>query len=329
MIPFSMLDLAPVPEGSSVAQALMNTFDLAQHAEALGFRRYWLAEHHNMRGIASAATSILIGQVAARTTSIRVGSGGVMLPNHAPLVIAEQFGTLATLYPDRIDLGIGRAPGTDMATARALRRTLDDGEGFPQDVMELIAYLGDATPDSRVRAFPGTGTKVPVWILGSSLYGAQLAAHLGLPYAFASHFAPAALESAIGIYRQMFQPSEALEKPCFMLAVNAFGADSDEEGAYLKTSVEQAFINLRSGRPGPLPPPVRDLRLTASSAIIENVNEALSCSVVGAPQTVQVQLQALIDRYQPDEIIFAAQIHSHDARKRSVEIAAQAMRKLA
>lgn len=328
MIPFSLLDLAPVPEGSDIAQAFSNTFELAQHAENLGYKRYWLAEHHNMRGIASAATSVLIGQVAARTKTIRVGSGGIMLPNHAPLVIAEQFGTLATIYPDRIDLGLGRAPGTDMATARALRRTLDDGEGFPQDVLELIGYLGDAPPGSRVRAFPGTGTKVPVWILGSSLYGAQLAAHLGLPYAFASHFAPAALESALEIYRQTFQPSEHLANPCFMLAINVFAGETDDEAMFLKTSVQQAFINLRSGRPGFLPRPTRHLAADVSPAILENVNEVLSCSATGSAQRVADELGQLLARYKPDEVIFAGQIHDHQARLRSFEIAAEAMRKV-
>ena len=267
MIPYSLLDLAPVPEGFTIADALGNTIDLAQHAESLGYHSYWLAEHHNMPGIASAATSVLIGRVAAATKTIRVGSGGVMLPNNAPLVVAEQFGTLATLFPDRIDLGIGRAPGTDMATARALRRTLQDADGFVQDVIELISYFGDDQADARVRAVPGAGTNVPVWILGSSLYGAQLAAHFGLPYAFASHFAPAALEQALEIYRRSFQPSASLQSPKFMLAINVFAAESDTQAQFLKTSVQQAFANLRSGQPGLLPRPVETLPASISPAM--------------------------------------------------------------
>ena len=328
MIPYSLLDLAPVPEGSTIAEALANTLDLAPHAEALGFKRYWLAEHHNMPGISSAATSVLIGQVAACTSTIRVGSGGVMLPNHAPLVIAEQFGTLATLFPDRIDLGLGRAPGTDMATARALRRTLDQGDGFPQDVMELMGYFEDAAPDTRVRAVPGAGTHVPVWILGSSLYGAQLAAHLGLPYAFASHFAPAALEHAIAVYRETFQPSKYLAKSHFMMALGVYGGESDEEGAYLKSSAQQAMANLRSGRPGLLPRPVEDVASVVPPAFLEAANEALSCSATGSPETVKRELAALVERYQPDEVILAGQIHDHGARKRSYEIAADALRQI-
>jgi len=328
MIPFSLLDLAPVPEGGTISDAFSNTMDLATHAETLGYNRYWLAEHHNMPGIASAATSVLIGQVAARTKTIRVGSGGVMLPNHAPLMIAEQFGTLATLYPDRIDLGVGRAPGTDMATARALRRTLDDGEGFPQDVIELIGYLGKAPANARVRAVPGAGTKVPVWMLGSSLYGAQLAAHLGLPYAFASHFAPAALEQALQIYRQTFQPSDALKKPYFMLALNVFAADTDEEGHFLKSSSQQGFANLRTGRPGLLPRPAAGVEALIPPAVLEAVNEALSCSATGSPATVTRELKDMLDRYRPDEVIIAGQIHDPAARKHSFKIAAQAMKEL-
>ncbi|MHA7884215.1 LLM class flavin-dependent oxidoreductase [Nitratireductor rhodophyticola] len=323
MIPVSVLDLAPVPDGSSVADALHNTLDLARHAESWGYRRFWLAEHHNMAGIASAATSILIGQVAAVTKTIRVGAGGVMLPNHAPLIIAEQFGTLATLYPDRIDLGLGRAPGTDMATARALRRGLDDGEGFPRDVMELIAYLGDDEPGQKVRAIPGRGTHVPVWILGSSLYGAQLAAHLGLPYAFASHFAPAALEQAIEVYRQTFRPSEHLEKPHFMMALNVFAADTDAEGLFLKSSMQQAFANLRTGRPGPLPRPVENVIETFEPAIAAGVAQALACTAAGSPQTVREALSAFLARHRPDEIIITGQIHDHDARLKSFRIAAE------
>jgi luciferase family oxidoreductase group 1 len=322
MIPYSVLDLSPVPEGLTTADALRNTLDLAQHAEAWGYNRFWLAEHHNMQGIASAATSVLIGYVAGGTATIRVGSGGIMLPNHAPLVIAEQFGTLATLYPGRIDLGVGRAPGTDMDTARALRRTLDDGAGFPQDVADLIAYFGDAPARTPVRAIPGMGTHVPVWILGSSLYGAQLAAYLGLPYAFASHFAPADLDQAVATYRQTVRPSKHLERPRFMLAMNVFAAETDDEGRYLKSSMQQAFANLRSGRPGKLPCPVDDVSGHIDPAMLRVVDQALACSASGSPDKVRGELGTLIDRYAPDEVILTGQIHDHAARLRSFEIAA-------
>ena len=328
MIPHSVLDLSPIVEGGSPAQSLRNTLDLAQHAERWGYRRFWLAEHHNMPGIASAATSVVIGYVAAGTSTIRVGAGGVMLPNHAPLIIAEQYGTLATLYPDRIDLGLGRAPGTDMGTARALRRGMEQIDTFPQDVVELIGFLGEATPDQRVRAIPGQGTKVPIWILGSSLYGAQLAAHLGLPYAFASHFAPAALDEAVALYRHRFQPSAFLQKPYFMLAVNVFAADEADTGTYLKTSMQQGFAQLRTGRPGPLPRPVDDITAHLDPAMIEMVNQALSCSVQGTADMVSQGVEQLIARYAPDEIIFNGQIHDHAARLRSFEIAAAVMQSL-
>ncbi|MBV1904067.1 MAG: LLM class flavin-dependent oxidoreductase [Marinosulfonomonas sp.] len=326
---YSVLDLSPIVEGGTPADSLHNTLELAQHAERLGFKRFWLAEHHNIPGIASAATSVVIGFVAAGTSTIRVGSGGVMLPNHAPLVIAEQFGTLATLYPDRIDLGLGRAPGTDMGTARALRRGMEQADTFPQDVIELIGYLDDVAPDARVRAIPGQGTKVPIWILGSSLYGAQLAAHLGLPYAFASHFAPAALEQAAAIYRQRFQPSEFLEKPYFMLAVNVFAADDADTATFLKTSAQQSIMRLRSGNPGPLPRPVADISAQLDPAAIRMVDEALSCSVMGTPDMVVEGIEKLIAKYTPDEIIFNAAIHDHTARLRSFAIAAGAMQSIA
>ncbi|MCP1199150.1 LLM class flavin-dependent oxidoreductase [Notoacmeibacter sp. MSK16QG-6] len=329
MIPYSVLDLSPVPEGATPADALANTLDLAQHAEGWGYRRYWLAEHHNMTGIASAATSIVIGQVAAHTKTIRVGAGGIMLPNHAPLVVAEQFGTLATLFPDRIDLGLGRAPGTDMMTARALRRSLENSDNFPQDVVELMGYFEDAQSDQRVRAVPGAGTHVPVWILGSSLFGAQLAAHLGLPYAFASHFAPAALEQAAEVYRETFRPSEALEHPYFMLAINVFAAESDEEGAYLRTSMQQAFANLRSGKPGPLPRPVDDIDRKIDPQMRAMVDEALRISAVGSPKTVEGRLKSLIGQHRPDEVILTGQIHNHAARLNSFQIAAESLRDLA
>lgn len=325
MIPYSILDLAPVPEGRTAADALANTADLARHAENWGYHRYWLAEHHNMPGIASAATSVLIGHVASATNTIRVGSGGVMLPNHAPLVIAEQFGTLATLFPGRIDLGLGRAPGTDMATARALRRHMQAGDTFPQDVVELIEYFSDQAIDARVRAIPGAGTKVPVWILGSSTYGAQLAAHLGLPYAFASHFAPAALETALAIYRQTFRPSPQWQKPYFMMATNVFAADTDKEGRFLMSSMQQAFANLRSGRPGKLPPPVADLGAHIDPGMQAAVSEALTYSAAGSPDTVRSRLAGFIEQFNPDEIIITGQIHDHNSRLNSFEIAAEAL----
>ncbi len=325
MIPYSVLDLSPIPEGGTAADALANSLDLARQAERLGYNRYWLAEHHNMTGIASAATAVVIGHVAAGTSTIRVGAGGIMLPNHAPLVIAEQFGTLATLHPGRIDLGLGRAPGTDMMTARALRRNLESSDNFPQDVVELMSYFADAGPNQRLRAVPGTGTHVPVWILGSSLYGAQLAAHLGLPYAFASHFAPQALDDAVEIYRQTFRPSEALETPHFMLAINVFAAETDAEGRRLQSSMQQAFARLRSGQPGPLPRPVDDIDAVLEPGARAMVDEALRVSVVGGPETVREGLSRLVARYRPDEVILTGQIHDHAARVRSFALAAEAM----
>jgi luciferase family oxidoreductase group 1 len=325
MIPFSVLDLSPIPEGGTVRQALENTLDLARHAEGWGYRRFWLAEHHNMAGIASAATAVLIGQVAAATKAIRVGAGGIMLPNHAPLMVAEAFGTLATLFPGRIDLGLGRAPGTDMATARALRRHLDGGDSFPQDVVELLGYLGDGE-GALVRAIPGTGTRVPVWILGSSLFGAQLAAFLGLPYSFASHFAPGDLEEAVAVYRASFRPSEHLAAPRVMLAFNVFAAETDAEGRRLRTSMQQAFINLRTGRPGPLPRPVEDIAAVADPAALAMADRALACSAAGSPETVRRELAAFVARHAPDELILTGQIHHHRARLRSFEIAAEILR---
>ncbi|TMM54499.1 LLM class flavin-dependent oxidoreductase [Sulfitobacter sabulilitoris] len=317
---FSLLDLAPVPEGSDARQAIANTTQLAQAAEAMGYHRYWLAEHHNMPGIASAATAVLVGHVAGATKTIRVGSGGIMLPNHAPLAVAEQFGTLATIHGDRIDLGLGRAPGGDQAVYRALRRGA--GDNFPEDVAELIGYLGDARPGAPVRALPGEGTHVPVWILGSSLYGAQLAAHFGLPYAFASHFAPDALEQAAAIYRAQFQPSARQERPSFMLAVNVFAADTDAEGAYLRTTMQQAFARLRMGRPGKLPRPVEDIDAQIGAQVRAGVDQALRVSAVGSPDTLARQLDALIDAYRPDEMILTGQIHDPAARIKSFGIAA-------
>ncbi|MCE8545819.1 LLM class flavin-dependent oxidoreductase [Ruegeria pomeroyi] len=325
---YSLLDLAPVPEGSDIPQALANSGDLAAHAEALGYHRYWLAEHHNMPGIASAATAVLIGHIASRTKTMRIGAGGIMLPNHAPYMVAEAFGTLASLYGDRIDLGLGRAPGTDMATARALRRGLSQQDSFPQDVIDLIGFLGPEDPEARVRAFPGQNTHVPVWILGSSLYGAQLAAQLGLPYAFASHFAPQALEEALEIYRRSFRPSVYLDHPHAMMAINVFAAETDAEGVRLRTTMQQAFARLRLGRPGKLPTPVDDIAAHLDRATLAGVNAALSVSAVGSPETVRADLTRIIDRYQPDEVILTGQIHDHTARKRSFEIAAGILRSL-
>ncbi|WP_146589509.1 LLM class flavin-dependent oxidoreductase [Puniceibacterium confluentis] len=325
---FSVLDLAPVPEGADTAEALRNTGALARHAEALGYHRYWLAEHHNMKGIASAATSVLIGHVAGLTRTMRVGAGGIMLPNHAPLAIAEQFGTLATLYPDRIDLGLGRAPGGDMAVMRALRLRQESSDRFPEDVAELLTYFGPELPGAAVAAHPGQGTGVPLWILGSSLYGAQVAAHFGLPYAFASHFAPAALEQASEIYRARFQPSQTLDRPHFMLAVNVFAADSDAEGIRLRTSMQQAFYRLRTGGSGKLPHPVDRIGDVIPEHARPMVDEALRITAVGGPETVRDQLRALVAQYRPDEVILTGQIHDHTARMRSFEIAAGALREL-
>ena len=325
MIPLSVLDLSPIVEGGDAGQALRNTLDLARQAERLGYHRYWLAEHHNMPGIASAATSVVIGHVAAGTSTIRVGAGGIMLPNHAPLVIAEQFGTLASLFPGRIDLGLGRAPGSDQVTARALRRNLaGDVDAFPQDVLELMAYLGPAQPGQLVQAVPGAGTNVPVWILGSSLFGAQLAAALGLPYAFASHFAPGQMTQAVALYRRQFRPSPQLAEPHVMLGLNVFAADTDEEARRLFTSLQQAFVNLRSGRPGPLPPPIDGYEGRLTPIERAGLDQALVCSVIGSPETVRRGLEAFIARTEPDEIMVTSQIFDHAARRRSLEITAEA-----
>jgi luciferase family oxidoreductase group 1 len=324
MIPFSVLDLSPITQGSNAAQSFRNSLSLAQHAERLGFQRYWLAEHHNMPGIASAATSVVIGHVAAGTATIRVGAGGVMLPNHSPLVIAEQFGTLESLFPGRIDLGLGRAPGSDQNTARALRRNLaSDADAFPQDVLELMAYFQPQEPGQLVTAVPGNGLNVPLWILGSSLFGAQLAAALGLPFAFASHFAPAAMMQAIAIYRAQFRPSAQLEQPYVMLGFNVYAADTDEEARILATSMQQAFVNLRSGRPAPLPPPDAGYmeRLGApEKALLEQVR---SCSATGAPDTIHAGLKAFIERTGADELMITSAMFDHAARLRSYAITAE------
>ncbi|HJR12123.1 MAG TPA: LLM class flavin-dependent oxidoreductase [Rhodanobacteraceae bacterium] len=320
MIPFSFLDLCPITEGGSARESLARTVDIAQHAERWGFNRFWMAEHHGMPGIASAATSVLIGHVAGATSRIRVGAGGIMLPNHSPLVIAEQFGTLEALYPGRIDLGLGRAPGSDQATARALRRNLDtDPDAFPRDVLELIAYFEGRTP---VRAVPGEGQQVPIWILGSSLFGAQLAAMLGLPYAFASHFAPAQMTDAIAVYRAQFKPSRFLQRPHVMLGFNVFAADTDDEARYLATSWQQSFVNLRSGHPGRLPPPVEGYTESLSPQGQKLIEHVLSCSGIGSPGTVADAISAFIGRTGADELILTSNMHDHVARLRSIEITA-------
>jgi len=322
MVPLSVLDLSPIVEGCNASDALRNTLDLARHAERWGYRRYWLAEHHNMPGIASAATSVVIGHVAGGTTSIRVGAGGIMLPNHSPLAIAEQFGTLESLYPGRIDLGLGRAPGSDGITARALRRDsiVDQADAFPQDVLELIAYFRGV--DGPVRAVPGAGLPVPIWILGSSTFGAQLAAALGLPYAFASHFAPGQMMEAIAIYRAHFRPSDQLEHPYVMLGFNVFAADTDDQARLLFTSLQQAFVNLRSGRPGRLPPPVAGYEERLGPTERGMIAQALSSSAVGSPDTVRRGIEAFVERTGADELIVTSQIFDHTARLRSYEIVA-------
>ncbi|MFN3722022.1 MAG: LLM class flavin-dependent oxidoreductase [Paracoccaceae bacterium] len=322
---YSLLDLSPVPEGSSTADALANTVALAQRAEASGYHRFWLAEHHNMPGIASAATAIVIGHVAGATKTIRVGAGGIMLPNHAPLIVAEQFGTLDTLYPGRIDLGLGRAPGTDIATARALRRHMAPEDSFPQDVVELINYLDPAKDGAAVRAIPGEGTQVPVWILGSSLYGAQLAAYLGLPYAFASHFAPAMLEDALVTYRATFRPSRFLAKPYAMMVAGVCAAQTDAEAQFLRTSQMLAFARLRTGTPGKLPRPVKDIEAQIPPQVMAGVEAALSVAAVGSASTLRRELGAIVERYQPDELMVTGMIHDHTARLRSFEIAADVL----
>ena len=329
MVPYSILDLAPIPEGSDARAALRASAGLAAHAEAHGYTRFWLAEHHGMPGIASAATALCIANAAQATQTIRVGAGGIMLPNHAPLVIAEQFGTLEALFPGRIDLGLGRAPGSDGVTMRALRRRMEGEDDFPAATMELMAYLDDPRPDMPLVATPGAGAKVPVWILGSSLYGAQMAAAMGLPYAFASHFAPDALGHAIRVYRDGFQPSAGLPRPHFMMAINVFCGADDAEGAYLRSSAQQAFANLRMGRPGALPRPVEDVRAVIPPQVLGAVNHALGVAAVGGPESVKRDLAALIEAYRPDEVILASAIHDPEARKASVARAAAAMQALA
>ncbi|MCE2829214.1 MAG: LLM class flavin-dependent oxidoreductase [Sphingomonadales bacterium] len=326
---YSILDLVPVTEGGSVGQALANAADLAAHAESLGYTRYWVAEHHGMKGIASAATSVVIGHIAAATKSIRVGAGGIMLPNHAPLVIAEQFGTLDALYPGRIDLGLGRAPGSDMRVAQAIRRNLDsDPNAFPRDIMELQSYFAD---DGRtgLSATPGAGADIQLYILGSSLFGAQVAAHMGLPFAFASHFAPQMLDEALQIYRNLFRPSKMLDRPYAMAAMNVIAADSDEEAAYLATSIQQSFVALRTGNPRQMPPPVEGYLETLPPGAVAALQDVLSCSAIGSPETVNTGIEAFAKRTNADEIIVAASIFDHEKRKRSLAITASAFEAVA
>ena len=325
MIPLSVLDLSPITQGSNAGESLRNSAELAASAERLGYRRFWMAEHHSMAGIASAATAVALAYVGGHTSTIRIGAGGIMLPNHAPLTIAEQFGTLESLFPGRVDLGVGRAPGTDQPAARALRRGLGASEGqFPSDVLELQAFF-KGTVD-RVRSVPGEGLDIPIWILGSSLFGAQLAAALGLPFAFASHFAPQMLDAAIRAYRETFRPSEQLAQPYVMLGFNAFVADSDEEAELLSTSVQQAFVALRTGRPGQLPPPLAGFAETLPLDARAMLRSVLSCSAIGSPETASRQVAAFIERYQPDELIVTAQIYDQQARLRSYDLLMDAVR---
>lgn len=326
MVKLSILDLAPVTQGSDPGQALRNSLDLARHAERLGYTRYWMAEHHNMVGIASAATSVALGYVAGGTRTIRVGSGGIMLPNHAPLAIAEQFGTLESLYPGRIDLGLGRAPGSDQLTARAMRRTLVGGEDrFPQDVAELMAYFREPAEGQGVVATPGAGLKVPFYILGSSTFGAQLAAYLGLPFAYASHFAPHQLELALSLYRQGFRPSDQLDKPYVILGVNTVAAETDAEARLLFSSTQQAFVNLRTGRPGKLPPPVEGYYEALDPGPRGILDDVLAKAVTGGPDTVKRGLNAFAQTHGADELILVSQVFDHQSRVRSYEIVAQVM----
>lgn len=327
MIPYSLLDLAPIPTGSDVTQSLRNSLDLAQHAERWGYHRYWLAEHHNMPGIASAATSVVIGHVASGTSKIRVGSGGIMLPNHAPLVIAEQFGTLESLYPGRIDLGLGRAPGSDQTTARALRRNLgSSGDTFPEDLQELRSYFRKPEIGQSVQAVPGGDLQVPIYLLGSSDFSARLAAKLGLPFAFASHFAPDYLHTALALYRENYIPSFKNPKPHSMVGVNVFAADTDAEAHYLFTSLLQTFLNLIRGKPGKLPAPVDPDELHWSAAEDHHVQRMVRYSLVGSPETIRTGIKQIVEETQADELIATALIHDHAARLRSFEIFADVMK---
>jgi luciferase family oxidoreductase group 1 len=323
MVPLSVLDLSPITEGSDAGQALRNSLDLACHVEALGYRRFWMAEHHNLPGIASAATAVALAHVAAGTERIRIGAGGIMLPNHAPLVIAEQFGTLAALHPGRVELGLGRAPGSDQVTAHAMRRNLTGGEEFPQDVVELMAYFQPVQPGQHVQAVPGAGLNVPIWILGSSTFGAQLAAILGLPFAFASHFAPGMMMQAIAIYRERFRPSAQLAAPNVMLGVNIVAAESDAEARYLFSSTQQSFLNIRSGRAGRLPPPVADFDRQIDRYGAAMLADSLACAVVGGPDSVRRGIEEFVTRTGADELMVTANIFDHAKRKRSFSIVAE------
>lgn len=324
MVPLSILDLAPITRGSDAGEALRRSLNLAQHAERWGYARFWMAEHHNMPGVASAATAVALGFVAQGTQRIRVGAGGIMLPNHSPLVVAEQFGTLAALYPGRIDLGLGRAPGADMATIRALRRHQNAADDFPESVVELMRYLAPDSGGQSVRAVPGAGSRVPLWLLGSSLYSAQLAARLGVPFAFASHFAPDLLHEALEIYRERFRPSAEHEKPVAMACINVYAADTDAEARRLFTSLEQAFLALRTGRPGELPPPLDDAERAAFDPLASAALEQLfRYSVVGGPATVRDGIAAFVRDTGLDELMTTAMIYDHDAQLRSFEILAE------
>ncbi|SEN03194.1 luciferase family oxidoreductase, group 1 [Pseudorhodobacter antarcticus] len=326
---YSLLDLAPVAQGDTITQALANARSLAQHAEKMGFHRYWLAEHHNMPGIASAATAVLIGHVAGATSTMRIGSGGIMLSNHAPLMIAEQFGTLQALYGDRIDLGLGRAPGTDGHTAQALRRHMDSADTFPNDVAELLGYLGDTPPPTGVNAFPGAGSNVPVWILGSSLFGAQFAAYMGLPYAFASHFAPQLLAQALHTYRTTFRPSRYLAKPYAIIAASVIAADTDDEADYLRSSQLQSFANVVTGKRGQIPAPVADIAAHVPPQVLAQVRHMLSVSAHGGPDKLHRDLARILTTYQPDELMVTSIFHNHAKRLHSLTLTANALQDLA
>lgn len=323
-IPLSVLDLSPIVEGGTISESFRNSVDLARHVEKLGYTRFWLAEHHNIPGIASAATSVLIGHVAAGTSTLRIGSGGIMLPNHAPLVIAEQFGTLEALYPGRIDLGLGRAPGTDQTTSRALRRDPTAADDFPDQVQELIALLGRPNPAQRVKAIPGMNSHVPVWLLGSSTFSAQLAAFLGLPFAFAAHFAPRLLHQALKIYRDNFQPSERWPAPHAMVGVPVIAADSDEEARFLSTSVQQQILNLIRHAPTPVPPPIPSMDGRWSPAERSAVMDHLGALIIGGPETVKAKLEEFVASTGADELIIHSGFYRHEDRRRSYEIVAQA-----
>lgn len=325
-IPFSVLDLSPIVEGATAADALRNSLDLAQTVEKLGYKRFWLAEHHNMPGIASAATSVVIGYVAGNTKKIRVGAGGIMLPNHAPLVIAEQFGTLESLYPGRIDLGLGRAPGTDQMTAYALRRTLHDNS-FPGLLEELRFFLGERVENQKVTAVPGAGLDIPIWLLGSSDFSARLAGQLGLPFAFAGHFSPENILPALEIYRRFFTPSETMEKPRAMLAINIIAADTDEEAQVLATSQYQSFLNLVRSKPGKIPPPVEDMDAIWSDQEKALVESRTGGSIIGSAATVKAGLERILDATKADELMINAIVYDHQARLRSYEIVADVWKK--